>query len=183
MSQNRDLVSIQNAQVGNSLRSNMAYSRNVADRNLGYAQDAAAGDYANTIAGINAKVQDAKMLQPTTSGQVGGDAFNLTTIGWRVDFKWKTLSDGARRTIGDFWFRYGYAVNRFVKMPDNLCPMTKFTYWKLQECYLTASNCPELFKQTIRGIFEKGVTVWKDSRDIGIVDISTNIPGEMVTYE
>ena len=183
MSQNRDMNSIQNTQASNSLRSNMAYSRNVADRNLGYAQDAAAGDYANTIAGINAKVQDAKMLQPTTSGQVGGDAFNLTTIGWRVDFKWKTLSDNARRTIGDFWFRYGYSVNRFVKMPNNLCPMSKFTYWKLQECYLTASSCPELFKQTIRGIFEKGVTVWKDSSEIGNVDISTNVPQEMVTYE
>lgn len=183
MSQNRDMNSIQNTQASNSLRSNMAYSRNVADRNLGYAQDAAAGDYANTIAGINAKVQDAKMLQPTTSGQIGGDAFNLTTIGWRVDFKWKTLSDNARRTIGDFWFRYGYAVNRFVKMPDNLCPMSKFTYWKLQECYLTSSSCPELFKQTIRGIFEKGVTVWKNSAEIGNVDISTNGPKDMVIYE
>jgi hypothetical protein len=54
--------------------------------------------------------------------------------------------------------------------------MTKFTYWKLKETYITSSLCPEVYKQTIRGIFEKGVTVWVTPTDIGNIDIASNEP-------
>jgi hypothetical protein len=52
--------------------------------------------------------------------------------------------------------------------------MTRFTYWKLRETYITAAQCPETFKQAIRGIFEKGVTVWNNPADIGNIDIADN---------
>ena len=59
--------------------------------------------------------------------------------------------------------------------------MTHFTYWKLKELYLVSSECPELYRKTIRGIFEKGVTVWKDPRNIGkpnvLTDNKPNVPG------
>lgn len=42
------------------------------DTNRDYADFAARGDYANQIGAINAKVQDATLIQPTTSGQVMG---------------------------------------------------------------------------------------------------------------
>jgi hypothetical protein len=54
--------------------------------------------------------------------------------------------------------------------------MSKFTYWKLSETYISAANMPESFKQTIRGIFEKGVTVWADPTYIGNTDIADNVP-------
>jgi hypothetical protein len=59
-------------------------------------------------------------------------------------------------------------------MPNTYQVMDKFTYWKLKETYITSSTCPEGFKQTIRGIFEKGVTVWSDPSDIGNVDTAAN---------
>ena len=152
---------------------NMGYMR---DSNKQFADWAARGDYANTIAGLNAKVQDAKMIQPTTAGQVGGDAFNLATIGWGVHVKLKQIHPGVMRQIGDYWLRYGYAINRWMVVPDNFHVMTKFTYWKLKEVYLTRSNIPEYYKGVIRGIFEKGVTVWRDPEEIGRVDISENEP-------
>jgi len=57
--------------------------------------------------------------------------------------------------------------------------MTKFTYWKMSESYIKAAPMPESYKQVIRGIFEKGVTVWATPADIGNIDISDNaiIPG------
>lgn len=158
--------------------SNQTFMR---DTNREYADWAAKGDYANTIAGINARVQDAKMVQPTTSGQIGGDAFNLVVHRWGLDVKIKTIQNAALSTIGEFWLRYGYAINRFIQMPSDLLVMDKFTYWKLRETYVHSSTCPEMFKQTIRGIFEKGVTVWSSPTDIGTIDIADNEPKDGVT--
>jgi hypothetical protein len=150
---------------------NAAYQR---DTNKSYADYASKGDYHNAIAGITAKVQDAKLTQPTTSGQVGGDAFNLTRYHWGVDVKVKILQGSAMNTVGMYWLRFGYQMNIWTVPPADLHCMTKFTYWKLRESYITAAKCPELFKETIRGIFEKGVTVWRNPSDIGNVTLFDN---------
>ena len=157
---------------------NAAYLR---DTNKSLADWSANGDYQNQIAGINARVQDAKLTQPTTAGQVGGDAFNLAQYKWGVDLKVKVLQPAFIAAIGEYWLRYGYAINRFGRMPDSFMVMEKFTYWKLKETYITGASCPETFKQVIRGIFEKGVTVWKNPNDIGNIDIADNAPLAGVT--
>ena len=42
---------------------------------------------------------------------------------------------------------------------------------------ISRSTMPETFRQTIRGIFEKGVTVWhKDQTMIGRIDWANNKP-------
>jgi len=169
-------LGVSNTAAMSSLLSNQQTGGIVRDTNYDLAQFSARGDYANAIAGINAKVQDAKMTQPTTAGQVGGDAFNLATYRWGVDIKVKTLQPQVMAAIGEFWLRYGYAVNRFTTMPPGLLAMDKFTYWKCRELYIVQANCPETFKQTLRGIFEKGVTVWSNPNDIGTVDTATNVP-------
>jgi hypothetical protein len=169
-------LGINNTAAMGSLDSTLGSGRIVRDTNWDLAQFSANGDYANAIAGINAKVQDAKMSQPTTAGQIGGDAFNLATYRWGVDLKVKMLQPQVMAAIGEFWLRYGYAVNRFSRMPASLMVMDKFTYWKCKEVYITNASCPETYKQTLRGIFEKGVTVWKNPTDIGNIDTATNTP-------
>lgn len=157
---------------------------NVLDTNLSYAQYSAKGDYQNAIAGINAKVQDAKMIQPTTAGQLGGDAFLLSTFNWGVNAKVKLVNRNVIQQIGDFWLRYGYAVNRFMNMQDSgmtFKAMTKFTYWKMRETYIISSGVPEGFRQTIRGIFEKGVTIWSNPNEVGRVSIYENKPIEGIS--
>lgn len=153
------------------------YMSGVRDSNRSLAQFAAKGDYANQIAGINARVQDAKLTQPTTSGQVGGEAFNLSIDQWGYDFKVKLPSAGAVRVIGDFWLRYGYAVNSFI-WPDRLHVMSHFTYWKFQQFEITGAIIPEHYRNSIRGIFEKGVTVWRRPEDIGNIHPVDNKPIE-----
>lgn len=148
----------------------------LADTNRQYGDYAARGDYANQIAGINAKVQDAKMVQPTTSGQMGGESFLLSNYQWGYDLKIKTITGAALSSLGEYWLRYGYAVSRFGRMPSNFQVMTNFTYWKLNETYIISSKCPEPMKQAIRGIFEKGVTVWGNPANIGNIDIADNTP-------
>lgn len=145
------------------------------DTNKAYADYAAKGDYANEIAGINARVQDINLTQPSTSGQIGGDAHLLATYKWGIWVKIKTLQPAAMAVLGEYWLRYGYAVSRFVTPPANLMCMSKFTYWKMKETYLVG-RVPENHKQAIRGILEKGVTVWADPSYIGFTDPADNAP-------
>ena len=174
--QSNQSLGIQNNLAAGQNRSQTDTAGYMRDTNKSLADWSANGDYQNQIAGINARVQDAKMTQPTSAGQVGGDAFNLATYKWGVDIKVKTLQPAMMNAIGEYWLRYGYAVNRFGRMPSSFMVCQKFTYWKLKETYITSSSCPENFKQVIRGIFEKGVTVWKNPNDIGQIDIADNAP-------
>lgn len=160
---------------------NQGTAQYMRDSNRDFAEFSARGDYENQIAGINAKVQDAQLIQPSTVGQMGGDAFNLAMYRWALHAKVKIVHSGIIRQVGDYWLRYGYAVNRFGQMPADLKCMTNFTYWKLKETYLLSTDCPELFRQTIRGIFEKGVTVWSSPGDIGTIDIGDNEPLEGIS--
>ena len=153
---------------------NAAY---VQDTNNNLAQFSAKGDYQNAIAGISAKTQDARMIQPSTVGQVGGDTMNLLHDNTEVSLRFKTIDRSAQTTIGEYWLRYGYNVSQFARITD-LMVMSKFTYWKLQETYIETALMPEGFKQAIRGIFEKGVTVWANPDDIGMIDWADNVPLE-----
>jgi hypothetical protein len=155
---------------------NRRYATETRDNNFNLAAQAAKGDYQNAIAGINAKMADTRIVQPTTIGQSGGEAFNYVVDKWSVVAKVKGLSDGAMRFLGEFWLRYGYAMNVFTKPPQNLSVMTHFSYWKLQECTITGASCPEAFRQALRGILEKGVTVWRRKNYIGNTDFGDNKP-------
>lgn len=153
----------------------------VNDTNKSLADWAARGDYENSIAGINAQVNDASMIQPSVSGQMGGDTTNIIYGNSGVSIRWKMLDQANIRMVGEYWLRYGYAIHKFASIPASLMVMSKFTYWKLQETYISSATMPESFKQIIRGIFEKGVTVWADPSYIGTIDIADNVPLEGIT--
>src|SRR5690606_8774203 len=98
---------------------------------------------------------------------------------WGYQLRWLMPDQASLQSIGEFWLRYGYAIQRFAFIPNDYMVMSKFTYWKMKETYIRAAGMPESFKQAIRGIFEKGVTVWADPDDMGLVDLELNkaLPG------
>lgn len=163
--------------IGNS------QSQYLADSNRGLAQWAARGDYENAIAGMNAKVRDAQLIQPSVSGQMGGEFLALLTNNLGFTIRWKMLDQAAISVVGEHWLRYGYAVRRPSLLPPTLQVMTKFTYWKLAETYIRQAPIPEGFKQVLRGIFEKGVTVWAHPEYIGQTDWADNEPLSGITLE
>lgn len=152
------------------------------DTNTDLARFAARGDYANEIAGIDAKVQDAALIQPTVSGQIGGETMNLINGGWQVSLRIKMIDPARIAQIGEIWLRYGYAIHRFISIPQSLHVMSKFTYWKMKETYIVASNVPEGHKQALRGIMEKGFTAWVNPNDIGLIDTADNVPLGGISY-
>lgn len=157
----------------------LGYNR---DTNYEYATAAAQGDYELAIQGIQAKVQDAAVTQPTTSGQMGGKVFNMVNGMTLILFKWKRIKPNFMRQVGDFFLRYGYYVNRWLVPPANLRCCENFTYWKMQQVALSTTEVPEVFKQAIRGIFEKGVTVWSDPRKMWKIELDDNEPLGGVSY-
>ena len=150
------------------------------NRNLATA--VASGDYTNAIAGINAKVQDTALMSPSVSGQMSGDVLLYVTNRYRLWRRFRQIMPAAMRDIGEFWLRYGYYVQRFLRPPSSWQCMEHFTFWKMHELYIRSSSCPEEFKMTIKGIFEKGVTVWNNPDDIGMIDYGDNEPLGGVTY-
>lgn len=158
-----------------------ATSRMAADANYNLALSAASGDYENTIAGLNAQVQQMALTPPTSSGALGGDMFNLSNgiVGFLVRFK--TCAPSALAAVGEYMLRYGYFVQRFITPPASLMCMTHFTYWQMQECYIRGT-LPEQYRLTIKGMFEAGVTVWASADDIGILDWADNDPLPGISY-
>lgn len=150
--------------------------------NYGLADYAAQGDYQNAIAGINAQVQQMQLTPPTTSGALGGDMFNLSNGIMGVLVRFKTCAPSALRAAGEYMLRYGYFVQRFVTPPASLECMEKFTFWQMQEAYVRGT-LPEEYRLTIKGMFERGVTVWNRPEYIGVTDWADNEPLPGISYQ
>ena len=154
----------------------------VSQANYGLASYAAQGDYQTAIAGINAQVQQMQLTPPTTSGALGGDMFNLSNGIMGVLVRFKTCAPSALRAAGEYMLRYGYFVQRFVTPPASLECMEKFTFWQMQEAYVRGT-LPEEYRLTIKGMFERGVTVWAKPEYIGVTDWADNEPLPGIGYE
>lgn len=174
-------------QTGNlAFNATQDLSRQVAGQNLDYAKYAARGDYANQIAAINATVQDAALQAPSTVGQMGGQGFMWKNglVGFAVNYK--TAGGAAMRTVCDFWARYGYKIQRFYNFGNAkmtaLKIMDHFSYWKVSETYITCAKANEAEKDAIRGVLEKGVTVWGKPSEIGNIAPAVNTPLYNIEY-
>lgn len=174
-------------QTGNlAFNATQDLARQVAGQNLDYAKYAARGDYANQIAAINATVQDAALQAPSTVGQMGGQGFMWKNglVGFAVNYK--TAGGAAMRTVCDFWARYGYKIQRFYNFGNAkmtaLKIMNHFSYWKVSESYITCAKANEAEKDAIRGVLEKGVTVWGKPSEIGNIAPVVNAPLYNIEY-
>lgn len=169
------------AAANQTLGNNLAYQRNVADTNYSYANYAANGDYQQAIQGIQATVRDAQLTQPSVSGQLNGGsyAFQNGLVGYCM--VWRRIKPQYLQQLYQYFKRYGYYVNRFIQPPANLKCMTKYTYWQMRETTIFG-NIPETFKQTLRGVFESGVTVWNNPDEVGRVAPANNQTISGVSY-
>ena len=148
-------------------------ARYAGDTNYDLAQYAMKGDYELAQQAIQARCEDARLKQPTTSGQNMGDTFNISREFAGLYVKFKMPKMHYVRQIGDFWLRYGCAVNRWVEAPQDLSLMKHYTYWKYTYCPIKA-NIPTIYRDALRGVMEKGVTVWRQPDEIMDVPLYDN---------
>lgn len=162
-----------NAQFANT--QNLTASQ--ATQNYQLAQWANKGDYEQQLAVLNASVQDAALTQPSIVGQAGGDGYNLSNGYMGIEVRYKVINADAVRVIGDYWGKYGYACRECVNMAAfGLHQMQYYTYWKFTDIYIENASCAESDKDAIRGIFSKGVTIWRNPDEIGTVMPYNNRP-------
>ena len=158
--------------------------RDVAGNNYDLARRVAQGDYQNRVAGVDATVQDAALKAPSVVGQVGGEVmlWANSMIGMCVTVK--TVGGASRRAVIDYFNRYGYAIHRWLPMGSlhRLLCMSKFAYWKVLESTVTAADANESERHTMRGVLEKGVTLWDAPESIGTTDLSDNQPRDGYSY-
>lgn len=162
-------------------QNNQALNRTYSIQNKNLADWASKGDYQNAIAGINATVQDAALTQPSQSGQMSGDGFNLANGMMIVQIRYKTITNQMQEIVGNYFMKFGYAIRQYLVPPADFMAMEKYTYWKMQDTSIICSDADEGIKNAIRGIFEKGVTVWRTPTDIGRVYGRDNAPMPDIT--
>lgn len=164
----------QNRQFNN----NISQAQYIASSNRQLAQQAATGDYEMAIKSINSAVQDAALTPPSQVGQMGGDVIAQANGLYNVMVNFKMITRGPQNRIADFWSRYGYQVNEFLQGAfrplKQLKVMTRFSYWKMRECYLQSPHATEEELLTIKGILERGVTVWNSPAMIGSQSLDYN---------
>lgn len=160
-------TSAANAQGQSALNINQGVTGAGRDANKSLADWAARGDYQATIAGQLAAVQDTEAMAPSVGAMPSGslDAAARGRLGITALVKMIDYPTIVR--IGEFWLRYGYAIGEYITPPQSLRVMSNFSYWKMGECELTTAPMPESMKNTLRGIFEKGVTNWANPDLIG----------------
>lgn len=175
---------VANATGAGSLNARLSGQSDIADNNLELARNAAKGDYQNAIAGINATVQDAALTPPSTVGQSGGQGFNWKNGLVCITVTYKTLSGASLSAVADYFRRYGYSVRRFLTLGSvrHMLCMSKFAYWRAMGASLTCADANESERETMRGIIEKGVTLWDAPESIGNTAATDNTARDGYSY-
>lgn len=161
---------------------NVNLARQVAGNNLNLANQVNQGDYENAIRGINAAYQDAQLTPPSTAGQLGGNGFLWKNGLSGFGVVYKQAYGAAFQGACDYMLRYGNQIHRYIDINGGMAKlkvMKKFSYWKASETYIDCAKANEAEKDVIRGILERGVTVWGNPDDINHTELR---PADQAEY-
>ena len=64
------------------------------------------------------------------------------------------------RRIGEFWLRYGYAMNSPVVPPGDFRCMEHFTYWKMAEMNISPVYDAGDVPSDDQGVFSRRESLW-----------------------
>ena len=123
--------------------------------------------------GIERDIKQAALQAPLEFGEYSdGDTAATRPIGIFCNIV--TQSQDAIEQAGDYFLRFGYAVNRSWDF-ETFNIMPKFTYWKASDMWISGNNVPDAYLDEIRFYLLGGVCVWRDPNDIGRISIYQNV--------
>lgn len=99
-------------------------------------------------------------------GAYGGDNFRQATGLDTMTVKIVTEDNGAIAAAGDYMLRYGIASNKLYNRPS-LTPCKHFAYWQCADIWVICPFAQNEQLQTIRDIFNNGVTIWTNPEEVG----------------
>ncbi len=158
--------------------------RNAAQLDYNTALASNQGDYKQAVAAINASVQDAALTPPSTVGQMGGQGYAWSCGLVGVCITYKTITGSAKSAVADYFRRYGYSVKRYMQLGTlrHMLCMSKFAYWRVIEASIVCGKANETEREAMRGIAEKGFTLWDRPEDIGKTAVTDNTPRDGYSY-
>lgn len=116
-----------------------------------------------------------RLRKPVIATQSGGDAFPDIWQRRGVRLNIRTQTEAAIKQAGDAFLRFGYALHRVWDMSQGFNYMKHFTFWKAEDIWINdGSGVANIATNTIGDILLKGVTVWKNPSEIGMVSIYDN---------
>lgn len=120
----------------------------------------------NTRSNVNAAWRDLLNHAAQPVGAYGGDNFRQATGLDTMTVKIVTEDNGAIAAAGDYMLRYGIASNKLYNKPS-LTPCKHFTYWQTADIWTLCPLAQNEQLQTIRNIFNSGVTIWNRPEEVG----------------
>jgi hypothetical protein len=147
------------ANNANTSNANAAASRN-------QSVDNAKRVMVNTRSNVNAAWRDLLNHTAQPVGAYGGDNFRQATGLDTMTVKIVTEDNGAIAAAGDYMLRYGVASNKLYSRPA-LTPCKHFTYWRAADIWTVCPLAQNEQLQTIRNIFNSGVTIWTKPEEVG----------------
>lgn len=84
-----------------------------------------------------------------------------------------TQSKNAIRQAAEQFLRYGYMINMEWKV-DTFNVMSEFSYWQCDVVYCNDKGVYEGAQNNIKEILNRGVTVWRDPKKIGVTSVYSN---------
>lgn len=120
----------------------------------------------NTRSNTNATWRDLLNHAAQPVGAYGGDNFRQATGLDTMTVKIVTEDNGAIAAAGDYMLRYGIASNKLYNTPS-LTPCKHFAYWQSTDIWLICPFAQNEQLQTIRDIFNSGVTIWNRPEEVG----------------
>ena len=143
----------------NTSNANAARSRNTSVTN-------AKNVMTNTRSNVSAAWRDLTNHAAQPVGAYGGDNFRHATGLDTMTVKIVTEDNGAIAAAGDYMLRYGIASNKLYNRPL-LTPCRHFTYWRAADIWTVCPLAQNEQLQTIRDIFNSGVTIWTKPEEVG----------------
>lgn len=120
----------------------------------------------NTRSNVSAAWRDLLNHAARPVGTYGGDNFRQATGLDTMTVKIVTEDNGAIAAAGDYMLRYGIASNKLYNRPS-LTPCRHFTYWRTADIWALCPLAQNEQLQTIRNIFNSGVTIWNRPEEVG----------------
>lgn len=125
-----------------------------------------------TERGVQAGWNAAKLKAPNRFGADAQGLGKVRPLGLFANIVTMSNADIAR--VGDQMLRYGYALSQNVRA-RSLNVMPRFSYWQASDLWLVSrTGVSEAQQEILKGIFKRGVTVWRNPDDIGKVSIYDN---------
>jgi hypothetical protein len=120
----------------------------------------------NTRSNVSAAWRDLTNHAAQPVGTYGGDNFGQATGLDTMTVKIVTEDNGAIAAAGDYMLRYGIASNKLYNSPA-LTPCRHFTYWRAADIWTVCPLAQNEQLQSIRDIFNAGVTIWTKPEEVG----------------